>query len=68
MRLVIWLAVPVGLLLLLASVTVILEMATGAGYCGTWLSILTPDCGQRIAPTPGGIVKPPGRHSSGIAI
>jgi len=44
MRLVIWLGVPVGLLLVAASVTVILEMAHGTGYCATWLSILAPDC------------------------
>jgi uncharacterized membrane protein len=44
MRLVIWLALPVGLLLLAASVTVILAVAHGTGYCGTWLSMLTPDC------------------------
>jgi hypothetical protein len=44
MRLIIWLAVPVGLLLMAAGVTITLEMSRGTGYCGTWLSMLTPEC------------------------
>jgi len=44
MKLVIWLAVPIGLLLLAATVTVIVEMASGSGYCHTWLAFLSPDC------------------------
>jgi uncharacterized membrane protein len=44
MRLVIWLAVPVGVLVAAVGVTVILEMASGSGYCGTWLSILAANC------------------------
>jgi hypothetical protein len=44
MRLVIWLALPVGVVLAAAGVTIVLEMANGTGYCATWLSILATYC------------------------
>jgi len=47
MRLIIWLAVPVGLLALAAVVTINLEMTTGSGYCTTWLSLAFPYCRSR---------------------
>jgi hypothetical protein len=44
MRLVIWLAVPIGLVAAAVGLTVILEMAHGGGYCGTWMAFMMPDC------------------------
>ncbi|MGA3400005.1 MAG: hypothetical protein ABSC95_12365 [Acetobacteraceae bacterium] len=44
MRLIIWLALPVGLLIGAAGVTIVYEMANGMGHCATWLSIVMPYC------------------------
>ncbi len=45
MKLVIWLALPIGVLALAATVTMIVQMANGSSYCHTWLAFLSPACG-----------------------
>lgn len=45
MRLMIWLALPIGMLAAVTSLTVLMAMAGGRGYCGTWLSVILPYCG-----------------------
>jgi hypothetical protein len=44
MRLVIWLAVPVGVLVAAAGLTVILSWSSGSGFCATWLAMLEAGC------------------------
>jgi hypothetical protein len=44
MRLVIWLAVPVGVLVAAAGLTIILSWSSGSGFCSTWLAMLEASC------------------------
>jgi hypothetical protein len=44
MRLIIWLAVPVGLLAAAAFFTIVVSMGNATGLCGTWLTPMLPYC------------------------
>lgn len=44
MRLVIRLALPVGLVVGAAGVTMAVHLASGTSYCATWLSAIMPYC------------------------
>lgn len=44
MRLIIWLAVPVGGVAAIATATILAAWAGGTDLCGTWLSIVLPFC------------------------
>jgi hypothetical protein len=44
MRLIIWLALPMGLLIGAVGVTVVVEMANGMDHCATWLAAVLPYC------------------------
>jgi hypothetical protein len=44
MRLIVWLAVPIGVIAAIATATIMVAWAGGAGLCDTWLSIILPYC------------------------
>ena len=44
MRLVIWLALPAGLLMGAMGVAMVLHMATGANDCSAWFAPIMPSC------------------------
>jgi hypothetical protein len=45
MRIVIMLALPVGILLTFVTVTILLSWVSGTGLCGTWMAPVLPYCG-----------------------
>jgi hypothetical protein len=44
MRLVIWLALPVGILGFAVLITIILSWSQGLSFCATWMSAALPLC------------------------
>jgi len=44
-RIVIMLALPVGILLTVLTVTILLSWVAGTGLCGTWMAPVLPYCG-----------------------
>jgi len=45
MRIAIMLALPVGVLLIFLTVTILLSWVSGTGLCGTWMAPILPYCG-----------------------
>jgi hypothetical protein len=44
MRVVIWLAAPVGILAFAVLITIILSWSQGGSFCSTWMSAALPLC------------------------
>jgi hypothetical protein len=45
MRIVMMLALPVTILMIFLTVTILLSWVSGTGLCGTWMALVLPYCG-----------------------